>query len=160
MEGNASHESSQDEFDEHLAAELEKGLGEDDSDSSKDEEQDDDEGGSDSDMGGLFGGANASEEENILPGQEDEDEEESPAKAEARRRARLLADEIRDLETTIKKKNVDLAKQTNPILKVGLPFHFYLHILTDGDRNRTATKTSCRSLCANSTSSGACSTQL
>lgn len=133
--------TSEDEYDAQLAAELEKGLGEDETDTSRDEAED---AASDSDMDGLFGSAGGTDDEALVPEADvrliflfvslctaadfflfQDGEEETPEKAEARRRARLLADEVRDLENTIKRKKADASKITNPIMRVRCLLHLH-----------------------------------
>lgn len=83
------------EFDEELAAELDQALG----DEGDDEEEDGEDGDEDEDV---------SDEED-----EDEDEDDEDVQAK-----RLLSEEIRDLEAAVAKKNAEIARSANPIIKV------------------------------------------
>jgi transcription initiation factor TFIID subunit 7 len=111
-EGKEDEESSQDEIDDDLAAELERGIGQAGDDSS---DSDDGGDGSDSDMGGLFGSGGSGEEQ--APEDDDDVDENDPEQVEYRRRARLLGDEVKDLETVVTRKQQDIAGAANPIIK-------------------------------------------
>ena len=87
-------------YDEDLAAEINAGL---QGMKESDDEDDSDE--------GLFGGEDDDEDD-------DEEEEDDPETVEQKKRIKLLAGEIADLEKAITTKESEIAKQTNPIFKV------------------------------------------
>lgn len=101
-------------YDSDLANEINKGL---EAMDKSDEESEDDEDGD-----GLFGGSS----------DDDDDEEETQAQAvdpqevEARKRIKLLAEEMGGLDKAIASKETELAKAANPIFKVS----FLLYVLS------------------------------
>lgn len=104
-------------IDDDLAAELERGLEAVDQTDSDESEKG---GDSDSDMGGLFGsnGGGSDVEDQLPGGVEGGDEDASTEQLEARRKARLLGDEIRDLEGAVNRKRTEVSNASNPIIKV------------------------------------------
>lgn len=115
--GNSDDDEDGEGIDDDLAAELERGLEAVDQTDSESEKG----GDSDSDMGGLFGsnGGGSDVEDELPGGGEGGDEEVSTEQLEARRKARLLGDEIRDLEGAVNRKRTEVANASNPIIKVG-----------------------------------------
>jgi transcription initiation factor TFIID subunit 7 len=110
-EAEENDESSHDEIDDDLAAELERGMGQAEDSSDSDEGGD----GSDSDMGGLFGSGGSADEH--APEDDEDVDENDPEQVEYRRRARLLGDEVKDLEGVVSRKTQELDKAANPIIK-------------------------------------------
>lgn len=99
-DSDSSDEGS--DYDEDLAAEINAGL---QGMNESDEEDDSDD--------GLFGGEDDDEDD-------DEEEEDDAETVEQKKRIKLLASEIADLERAISTKEGEIAKQTNPIFKVSL----------------------------------------
>ncbi|GAA6006467.1 hypothetical protein JCM11491_004971 [Sporobolomyces phaffii] len=93
-------------YDSDLANEINKGL--EAMDKSDDDDSDDEDGD------GLFGGSSDDDEED-----EDQAQEQAidPQEAEARKRIKLLAEEMGDLDKAIASKETELAKAANPIFK-------------------------------------------
>lgn len=94
-------------YDSDLANEINKGL--EAMDKSDDDDSDDEDGD------GLFGGSSDDDD--------DEDAQEDavdPQEAEARKRIKLLAEEMGDLDKAIASKETELAKAANPIFKASL----------------------------------------
>ncbi|KAI5479555.1 transcription initiation factor TFIID subunit 6 [Pseudohyphozyma bogoriensis] len=108
MEGGEDEEEEEEGsgYDSDLANEINKGL-----EAMNASENSDDSG---SDDGGLFGSDSDDDDEEE---EEEEEPEDDPVVLEQKRRIKLLAEEVVDLDKAIAGKEAELAKNTNPIFK-------------------------------------------
>ncbi|KAM0753564.1 hypothetical protein T439DRAFT_377743 [Meredithblackwellia eburnea MCA 4105] len=100
-------------YDSDLANEINKGL-----EALNQSDEDADDSDSDGGEGGLFGDSDEDEDDDEDDDDDDdEDATDNPETLEQKRRIKLLAEEVANLDTAIKSKEVELGKANNPIFK-------------------------------------------